>query len=144
MIREHNITWFLSKPERLMKMKPFTRGGKMEGHGYESSEIQNNTMIHPGFANLTLKPISQDTFITEYRPELHHIIMNRSIPHIKVALNVCELHLGIHDMTQTASFQKLIHSAHVRSLTANGLEFILVKKDATEGGIDLFESVKDE
>ena len=80
MIREHNITWFLSQPERLMKMKPFTRGGKMECHGYESSEIQNNTMIDTGFANLTLKPISQDTFITEYRPDLHHIIMNRFIP----------------------------------------------------------------
>ena len=144
MIREHNITWFLSKPERLMKMKPFTRGGKMEGHGYESSEIQNNTMIDTGFANLTLKPISQDTFITEYRPDLHHIIMNRSIPHIKVALDGCELPLGMYDMTQTASFQKLIHSAHVRSLTANGLEFNLGKKDANEGGIDLFESVKDE
>ena len=144
MIREHNITWFLSQPERLMKMKPFTRGGKMEGHGYESSEIQNNTMIDTGFANLTLKPISQDTFITEYRPDLHHIIMNRSIPHIKVALDGCELPLGMYDMTQTASFQKLIHSAHVRSLTANGLEFNLGKKDANEGGIDLFESVKDE
>ena len=73
-------------------MKPFTRGGKMEGHGYESSEIQNNTMIDTGFANLTLKPISQDTFITEYRPDLHHIIMNRSIPHIKVALDGCVRH----------------------------------------------------
>ena len=39
MIREHNITWYLSQPERLMKMKPFTRGGKMEGHGYESSGL---------------------------------------------------------------------------------------------------------
>ena len=144
MIREHNITWFLSQPERLMKMKPFTRGGKMESHGYESSEIQNNTMIDTGFANLTLKPISQDTFITEYRPDLHHIIMNRSIPHIKVALDGCELPLGMYDMTQTASFQKLIHSAHVRSLTANNLEFNLGKHDADEGGIDLFENVKDE
>lgn len=144
MIREHNIKWFMQAPERLMKMKPFTRGGKMNSHGYENSEIHNNTMLDTGFANLTLNPISQDTFITEYRPSLHHIIMNRSIPHIKVAIDGCELPMGMLDMTQTASFQKLIHSAHVRSLTANQLEFNLSKKNAKDGGIDSFESIKDE
>ena len=144
MIREHNIKWFMQAPERLMKMKPFTRGGKMNGHGYENSEIHNNTMLDTGFANLTLNPISLDTFITEYRPSLHHIIMNRSIPHIKVAIDGCELPMGMLDMTQTASFQKLIHSAHVRSLTANQLEFNLSKKNAKDGGVDSFESIKDE
>lgn len=144
MIREHDINWFLSDPRRLMAMKPFTRGGKMNGHGYESSEILNNTTIETGFANLTLTPISQDTYLTEYKPDLHHIIMNKSIPHIKVAIDGCELPMGMMDMTQTASFQKLIHSAHVRSLTANPLDFTLGKKDTKNGGIESFEDVKDE
>jgi hypothetical protein len=144
MIRQHDINWFLRSPERLMKMKPFTRGGKMNPHGYEGEETQNNAMIDTGFADLTLYPISQDTFITEYRPDLHHIIMNKSIPHIKVTIDGCQLPDGMLNMTQTASFQKLIHSAHVRSLTANPLEFNLGKKDADENGIDLFENVKDE
>ena len=144
MIREHDINWFLSDPKRLMAMKPFTRGGKMNGHGYETSEILNNTTIETGFANLTLTPISQDTYITEYRPDLHHIIMNRSIPHIKVAIDGTELPLGMMEMTQTASFQKLIHSAHVRSLTANPLDFTLGRKDTQSGGIDTYEEIKDE
>jgi len=144
MIRLHNINWFMEEPTRLMMMKPFTRGGSMNGHGYESSEIKNNTTLNTGFANLTLKPISQDTFITEYRPDLHHIILNQSIPHIKVRIDGTPLDCGIMDMTQTASFQKLIHSAHVRSLTANPLEFNLGKTDAENGGIDAFEIVKDE
>lgn len=127
-----------------MMMKPFTRGGKMKGHGYENSEISNNTVLDTGFANLTLTPISQDTFITEYRPDLHHIILNKSIPHIKVTIDGAPLDYGIMDMTQTASFQKLIHSAHVRSLTANPLEFNLGKMDANKGGIDLFEYAKSE
>ena len=143
MIRLHDIKWFLHEPERLTKMKPFTRGGKMNGHGYENSDIQINSMIDTGFTNLTLKPVSQDLYITEYRPDLHHIIMNRSIPHIKVSIDGCELPLGMLDMTQTASFQKLIHSAHVRSLTANPLLFNLGKTDANNGGIDPFEEVKD-
>lgn len=144
MIRLHNINWFLSDPTRLTVMKPFTRGGKMNGHGYEKSEIQNNTFINTGFADLKLTPISQDTFITEYRPDLHHIILNKSIPHIKVTLDGSPLDYGIMDMTQTASFQKLIHSAHVRSLTANPLVFNLGKNDADQNGIKSFENVKDE
>lgn len=144
MIRLHDINWFLSDPTRLMMMKPFTRGGKMNGHGYEASEVHNNTILNTGFADLSLKPISQDTFITEYRPDLHHIILNQSIPHIKVSIDGMPLNCGIMDMTQTASFQKLIHSAHVRSLTANPLEFNLGKNDAESGGIKPFEAVKDE
>ena len=103
MIREKNIKWFLQDPTRFLQMKPFTRGGHLNTHGYENSPILNNTTLETGFANLTLKPISQDTYITEYRPDLHHIIMNRSIPHIKVAIDGCELPLGMLDMTQTAS-----------------------------------------
>lgn len=144
MIREHDINWFLSDPKRLMVMKPFTRGGVMRGHGYEGSPIFNNTMIETGFCNLELVPISQDTYITEYRPDLHHIKLNKSIPHIKVTIDGAPLNLGMMDMTQTASFQKLIHSAHVRSLTANKLDFSLGKLDTKNGGIDAFESVKDE
>ena len=144
MIREHNINWFLSDPRRLTVMKPFTRGGVMLGHGYESTRILNNTMIETGFCNLELTPISQDVYITEYRPDLHHIKMNQSIPHIKVSIDGMPLNLGMLDMTQTASFQKLIHSAHVRSLTANPLDFTLGKSDSTNGGMDAFETVKDE
>ena len=144
MIREHDINWFLSDPTRLMKMKPFTRGGRMLGHGYEGNTILNNTFLDTGFANIELTPISQDTYITEYRPDLHNIILNKSIPHIQVTLDGAPFPLGMYDMTQTASFQKLIHSAHVRSLTANPLDFTLGKKDAESGGVSLFEDVKDE
>lgn len=142
MIREHDIKWFLSDPTRLVKMKPFTRGGKMNGHGFEGNEILNNTMIDTGFCNLNLMPISQDVYITEYRPDLHYIKMNQSIPHIQVRIDNTPLNFGMMDMTQTCSFQKLIHSAHVRSLTANPLDFNLSKKDSNEGGISLFEDVK--
>lgn len=141
---EHDIKWYLGDPSRLMLMKPFTRGGSMNGHGYDGSSVRNNTMIDTGFCNLSLTPISQDTYLTEYWPDLHHIIMNKSIPHIKVCIDNNELPFGMLDMTQTASFQKLIHSAHVRSLTSNPLDFTLGKSDSSKGGIKLFESIKDE
>ena len=150
MIREHDIRWFLSEPTRLMKMKPFTRGGLMQPHGYEGNVddnvnlILNNTSIDTGFCQLQLSPISQDRYITEYRPDLHLILLNESIPHIKVRIDGNPLNFGMMDMTQTASFQKLIHSAHVRSLTSNPLLFTLGKNDATNGGIKPFESMKDE
>jgi len=144
MDRLHDIKWFLEDPTRLTLMKPFTRGGIMKGHGWELQPILNNSIMNTGFCNLELTPISQDTYITEYRPDMHHILLNQSIPHIKVSIDGTPLDWGMLDMTQTCSFQKLIHSAHVRSLTANPLEFNLGKSDAKSGGIDLFESVKDE
>lgn len=144
MIRLHDIKWFLAEPERLIKMKPFTRGGNMKSHGYENAKIPNGTLIDTGLANLDLRPISQDTFITEYRPDLHHIIMNKTIPHIKIVIDGAELPSNMMELTQTASFQKLIHSAHVRSLTANPLEFTLCKSDEKDGGVDLYEDVKTE
>ena len=144
MIRLHDIKWFLEEPERLMQMKPFTRGGNMNAHGYEGKEILNNTKLETGFANLSLKPISQDTYMTEYWPDLHHIILNKSIPHIKVSIDGCEIPNGMMELTQTASFQKLIHSAHCRSLTNNPLEFTLCKSDIDGGGTKFFEDVKGE
>ena len=144
MIRTKDIRWFLSDPTRLMVMKPFTRGGNMVSHGYENDKILNNTMLETGFANLELTPISQDTYITEYRPDLHHIIINKTIPHIKIVLDGTELPSRMLELTQTASFQKLIHSAHVRSLTSNPLEFNLCKSDGKDGGIEPFEDVKSE
>lgn len=145
MIREHDINWFLEDPfTRLTVMKPFTRGGAMNPHGFTENTVLNNTFLNTGFSNLTLQPISQDTFITEYRPDLHHILLNQSIPHIRVTIDGYELPLGMLDMTQTASFQKLIHAAHVRSLTANPLDFQLGKNDANNGGLRPFEDVKEE
>lgn len=144
MIRERNINWFLEEPSRLMQMKPFTRGGYMNAHGYEASELLNNNMIFTGFANLTLNPISQDTYITEYRPDLHHIILNKTIPHIKVVIDGCPLPNGMMEMTQTASFQKLIHSAHVRNLTSNPIEFNLCDEDPDDTEREMFSKIKQE
>lgn len=144
MIRLKDIKWYLEEPTRLLLMKPFTRGGTMNEHGWEMNEIPVNTMLDTGFCNLNLSPISQDTYIAEYKPSLHNILINKSIPHIKVNIDGCPLNLGMMDMTQTCSFQKLIHSAHVRSLTANPMEFNLGKNDANNGGITPFEFTKDE
>lgn len=144
MIREHDINWFLKEPERLMLMKPFTRGGGLNRHGYEGDSVLNNTILNTGFANLDLYPISQDTYITEYRPDLHHIILNETIPHIKVRINGTELPSNLINITQTASFQKLIHSAHVRNLTANQLEFNLCNKEPKDDETKAFSEVKQE
>lgn len=144
MTREHDIKWFLEEPLRLVQMKPFTRGGNMESHGYEDDKILNNTMLDTGFANLKLTPISQDTYITEYRPDLHHIILNRAIPHIKVVFNGHEMPFSMMEMTQTASFQKVIHSAHVRNLTANPLEFSLFKQEPSDDERKVFDEIKQE
>lgn len=142
MIREHDIKWFMENPTRLTMMKPFTRGGEMNLHGYEGTDVPNNALIDTGFANLTLHPISQDTYITEYRPDLHHIIINKAIPKVKLAINGTPFQMD--EITQTAAFQKLIHSAHTRNLTANPLEFSLLNKTADENETKMFGVLKQE
>lgn len=144
MISQKNIQWYLEDPKRLMQMKPFTRGGRMGLHGYESTLMLNNTTMETGFANLELKPISQDLYLTEYHPDLHYINYNEMLPKIQVVLNGCPLPNGMFTMVQTASFQKLIHSAHCRSLTNNPLEFTLCRKDEDSGGSKSFEFAKSE
>lgn len=146
MIRERDIKWFLEEPERLMQMKPFTRGGTYNLHGYEKSKngVLNNTTLETGFADLNLHPISQDLYITEYRPDLHHIILNKAIPHIKVVLDGRELPSNMMEITQTASFQKLIHSAHVRNLTANPIEFNLFNPKPDDSERSVFDEIKQE
>ena len=143
MIEQHNIKWFLSEPTRLLKMKPFTRGGHIVPHGYEhDAPMLNNTTLDTGFANLELQPVSQDTFIMEYRPDLHPIILTKSIPHIKLTFNGVEFPSNMMEITHTASFQKLIHSAHVRNLTANNLEFNLCNGNPDDGERKIFEDIK--
>lgn len=144
MIRLRDINWFMEDPMRLTKMKPFTRGGNMIGHGYENSKVLNNTEIETGFANLELRPISQDLYITEYRPDLHHIILNKAIPHIKVVIDGNPLPTNMLEITQTASFQKLIHSAHVRNITANPIEFNLCSQSPDDGERKVFSEIKQE
>lgn len=144
MTSEKNIAWYLEDPKRLLQMKPFTRGGHLNSHGFEASEILNNTTLETGFANLTLFPISQDTYITEYKPDLHHIIMNKIFPHIKIVFDGCEMPIRMMEMTQTASFQKLIHAAHVRNLTSNPIEFRLCNMSPDSSERDVFSKIKQE
>ena len=144
MIREHDINWFLSEPERLLKMKPFTRGGNMVLPSWGNTKVLNNEMMDTGFANLEVYPISQDLYITEYRPDLHHIILNKILPKIKIVIDGIALPPNMMDLTQTASFQKLIHSAHVRNLTVNQLDFSLCNENPEESENKKFIRIKQE
>ena len=144
MKREKDINWYLQDPNRLLKMKPFTRGGETLGHAYDNTKVLNNTELETGFANLELYPISQDLYITEYRPDLHHIILNKAIPHIKIVLDGNPLPLHMMEMTQTASFQKIIHAAHVRNLSANPIEFTLCNPNVNDDEKKVFEEIKQE
>ena len=144
MIQKRDIYYYLDDPTRLLEMKPFTRGGTLLPHGFENAEVLNNTFMQTGFTSLKLQPISQDLYITEYRPDLHHIILNKAIPHIQVRIDGHVLPSNMLELTHTASFQKLIHSAHVRNLTANPLEFRLCSDEPTEEERKIFSRIKQE
>ena len=142
MIERQDINWYLQEPSRLLAMKPFTRGGNLVSHGWEGYELESNAVINTGFVELNKIPISQDTYLTEYDPDLHHIILNRSIPHIQVVLDGVTLPKGMMEITETASFQKLIHAAHVRNLTNNPLEITSASLNADESELKGLSHIK--
>lgn len=149
MKREHDINWYLEDPTRFLLMKPFTRGGRYVRHGFEGTDgmgtmTSPTDLINPGYSNLERRPVSQDLYLTEYSPDLHHIILNQSIPHIRVMLNGTELPINPMNLTETASYQKLIHAAHVRSLTVNPLDFLLFDSENSEGQRKAFSNLKAE
>lgn len=109
-----------------------------------NTKVLNNELMDTGFANLEVYPISQDLYITEYRPDLHHIILNKILPKIKIVIDGVALPPNMMDLTQTASFQKLIHSAHVRNLTVNQLDFSLCNENPEESENKKFMRIKQE
>lgn len=112
----------LDSPDRLLKKKPFTRGGSLNDRN-TSTNINITSKLEASFSLLKLNEITQDTYLREYDPSLHQIIFNRSIPHI--AVKVGDQNIVIDDMTETAAYQKNIHAAHVLHLTAKDMEFTL-------------------
>lgn len=122
MIEKKDINWYLDSPDRLLKKKPFTRGGSLSDRN-ASTDINITSKLGASFSLLRLNEITQDTYLREYDPSLHKIIFNRSIPHI--AVRVGDKDLVIDDMTETAAYQKNIHAAHVLHLTAKDMEFTL-------------------
>lgn len=142
--REHDIKWFLNDPQRLLQMKPFTRGGNMNLPAWSGTKVSNNEMMDTVFANLEVYPVSQDLYITEYRPDLHHVILNKILPKIQIVIDGVHLPPNMMELTQTASFQKLIHSAHVRNLTVNQLDFNLCNQDPQDDERKKFMRIKQE
>lgn len=116
----------------------------MLGHGFEGNKFLSTATLDTGVVNLEQIAISQDLYITEYRPDLHHIILNKIIPHIQIVVDGYNMPPEMMTLTQTASFQKLIHSAHVRNLTANNLEFRMYDEKPDDSSRDAFSKVKQE
>lgn len=130
MITRKDIKWYLSDPMELIKMKPFTRGGVPMPHGFEGQRAIIGEKIFAGLPQLELVNVSQDLFLCEYDPTLHHIILNQSIPKIKVNYN--GLPLPFNEITQTAGFQKIIHAAHTRNLATNPLKMSLCNVEKSD------------
>lgn len=116
-----DIKYYLEDPQRLLKKKPFTRGGDNKPDSGQTVKL--TTKSDAVFSDLDLYEISQDTYIQEYTPSLHKIKFNNSIPHI--AVKIGNKTVVIDDMTITAAYQKVIHAAHVLHLTANPMDFTL-------------------
>lgn len=116
-----DINYYLEDPQRLLKKKPFTRGGEYREENV--SAVKLTTKSEAKVSDLDLYEISQDAYIQEYTPSLHKIKYNKSIPHI--AVKIGDSTVNIDDMTITAAYQKVIHAAHVLHLTANPMDFTL-------------------
>lgn len=140
MITSKNIDWYLESPDRLLKKKAFTRGGKIVHQQENLSLVALNASTSSSFSQLNQYEVTQDQYLQEYDPTLHKIKYNKSIP--KIAVQVGGRSLVIDDMVLCASFQKVIHAAHVLHLTANPMLFTLCNRD--DNSKELFDEYKQE
>ena len=92
-----DINYYLEDPQRLLKKKPFTRGGEYKEENV--SAVKLTTKSEAKVSDLDLYEISQDAYIQEYTPSLHKIKYNKSIPHI--AVKIGDSTVNIDDMTIT-------------------------------------------
>jgi hypothetical protein len=115
-----DIRWYLEKPERLLDKKPFWRGGNMNIERTKYVDIDSK--VQSVLSNLSVKTITQDTYLSEYYPSLHKINFNKNAAKITI-----ETEDGTFSTSENliieSPYQKDIHATHVQYLATNPMVF---------------------
>lgn len=135
------IRLLMSKPDELIKKKPFTRGAdRSYSPRYdEVAEIGESTTAHLPIYRRYVVP--QEQFMREIDPNCHDVLFDENIPSICVKLKDGGMQ-EIHFERMAIPIQKLIKNKQVMHLTANPMQFTLMDIKPTDKQQELFIKFK--
>lgn len=128
---KEELEYLLSRPDLLIKKKPFTRGNNRSEDYLTGKEMGLAESYDAILPKIKKTAISQDRFIRELDPSSHDILFDENIPSICVKIKDG----GYREMKfekVALPFQRIIKSKQVMHLTANPMNFTLVDVEPTE------------
>lgn len=118
------IKELLSKPNELIKKKPFTRG--FEAYSTSGRQaVDVGEAIEVSLPRMKRKVVTQDQFLRELDPRSHDVLFDDNIPSFCVKLRDGAINEIKHEKV-AIPFQKLIKDKQVMHLTANQMQFTLM------------------
>lgn len=126
-----DVAALLKDREKLLRKKPFTRGGKLVPNGKSYKDVALGTTIAVRHSAIKREVVSQDQYITELDPYMHTVLSDENIPSIcvKTAEN------GVMDIkfVKTAiPIQACIMDKQTLHLSALPSKFTLADKKPTD------------
>lgn len=141
---DEEIKKLLSDPNALLMKKPFVRGGKCVVQKRNAPNVQITDECPVSLPVYKSKVITQDQYLSEYFPDRHIILFNKSIPSIytKVQTDGEDGFVEIMATKIALADQKNIHNKRMQHLTGNPTSFTLLDPNVKEEDEDKFSEFK--
>lgn len=134
------IRRLLSKPDDLIKKKPFTRGiNEIQNPRQYEAEITEKITASLPACKKTI--VTQERFMRELDPNSHDVLFDDNIPSICVKI-AKDNYQEIKYNKMAIPIQRLIKNKQVMHLTANPMQFTLMDITPTDKQQDLFITFK--
>lgn len=134
------IQELLSKPDRLIMKKPFTRGLR-EYNNYHQSESEIGEKVSAELPSCKMSIVSQEQFMKELDPNSHDVLFDDNIPSICVKI-ANDDYREVKYKKMAIPIQRLIKNKQVMHLTANPMQFTLMDIAPSDRQQELFIKFK--
>lgn len=131
------IASLLSKPDELMKKKPFTRGSDRSVGTMVEKFVNMNETLTAKAPTTRRYVVSQDTFLRELDPECHDVLFDDNIPSICVKINDDDFR-EVKFSRMSLPIQKNIKNKQLLHLSGHPMQFTLMESSPTKGVLDNF------
>lgn len=125
------INKLLSKPEDLIKKKPFTRGSKGGDNPYYPKFLAIGEKISMPLPSFERKIVPQEQFLRELDPNCHDVLFDENIPSICVKVENGD-YRDIKYNRMPIPIQQLLKSQQLIYLTTHKMQFTQVDLEPTE------------
>lgn len=129
---EEIVTELLSKPNKLIVKKPFTRGVSMDDSYIPNRGVVNcSQKVSVSAPRCKRKIVTQERFARELDPASHDVLFDENIPSLCVKIQEGTYH-EVKYKRMAVPIQRMIKNKQVMHLTANPMQFTLIDNEPSE------------